>query len=173
MAKSETSAPRGTNKVIKAFFETLDATPDAGRAQVAKAALAAIRERLMARKDKEKAVREKAKAKSARGKIAPAPQQAVSPARTANARKTQAATNEPTRATKATKTTAPKTTQRPATRRAETADASAAPQPKKAAMRRTDARKKPAPEAAPLGSNTAQDGGSANGGPPDGTASAE
>ncbi|MFC7694241.1 hypothetical protein ACFQY5_36595 [Paeniroseomonas aquatica] len=61
MAKSETSAPRGTNKVIKAFFETLDSTPDAGRSQVARAALAAIREKLTARKDKEKATRQKRK----------------------------------------------------------------------------------------------------------------
>ncbi|MFC7694287.1 hypothetical protein ACFQY5_36885 [Paeniroseomonas aquatica] len=59
MAKSETSAPRGTNKVIKAFFEALDSTADAGRSQVARAALAAIREKLTARKDKEKATRQK------------------------------------------------------------------------------------------------------------------
>src|SRR4051812_33270902 len=90
MAKSETSAPRGTNKVIKAFFETLDSTPDTGRSQVAKAALAAIREKLTARKDKEKA-------KSARGKAAPAPSKAASSSRTANARKAPAAAAKPAR----------------------------------------------------------------------------
>jgi hypothetical protein len=91
MAKPETSAPRGTNKVVKAFFETLDSTPDAGRSQVARAALAAIREKLTTRKDKEKATREKEKAKSARGKAAPSPRKAASSSRTANARKPPAA----------------------------------------------------------------------------------
>src|SRR5688500_11068202 len=100
MAKSETSAPRGTNKVVKAFFEILDSTPDAGRSQVAKAALAAIREKLTVRKDKEKATREKEKARSARGKAASASRKAASSPRTANARKSPAAAAEPARSTK-------------------------------------------------------------------------
>src|SRR3954447_26540469 len=90
MAQSETSAPHGTNKVIKAFFEALDSAPETGRPQVAKAALAAIREKLAARKDKEKATREKAKAKSARGKAVPAPRKAASSPRAASARKAPA-----------------------------------------------------------------------------------
>src|SRR3954451_24093192 len=110
MAKPETSAPRGTNKVVKAFFETLDSTPDAGRSQVAKAALAAIREKLTARKDKEKATREKEKAKSARGKAAPSPRKAASSSRTANARKPPAAAAKPARSTKAPDASAPKAT---------------------------------------------------------------
>ena len=173
MAKSETSAPRGTNKVVKAFFETLDSTPDAGRSQVAKAALAAIREKLTARKDKEKATREKEKAKSGRRRAAPAPRKAASSSRTADARKPPAAPAKPARSTKAPDASAPKATKRPASRRAAPKAAAEAPPPRKAAARRPGAQKKPAPEASPMASQTAADSDSMNGGPPEGSASAE
>lgn len=173
MAKSETSAPRGTNKVVKAFFETLNSTPDAGRSQVAKAALAAIREKLTARKDKEKAVRQKEKAKSARGKSAPALRKAASSSRTANARKAPAAAAKPARSTKMPEASARKATKRPASRRAAPKAAEAIPQPRKAAKRRPGTQNKPAPEASPVNNQTAPDGGLTNGVPHDGTASAE
>ncbi len=167
MAKSETSAPRGTTKVVKAFFEILDSTPDAGRSQVAKAALAAIREKLTARKNKEKA-------RSARGKAAPAPRKAALSSRTANARKAPAAAAKPARSTKAPEASAPKATKRPASRRvAPKAAVAAAPQPRKAAARRPSARRKPATEASSLDNQTAPDNGTMNGAPSEGTANAE
>jgi hypothetical protein len=158
MAKSETSAPRGTNKVIKAFFETLDSAPENGRSQVAKAALAAIREKLTARKDKEKVTREKEKAKSARGKVVPTSRKAASSSRTANTRKAPADAAKPARSTKAPEASAPKATKRPASRRvAPKASEAAAPQPRKSAPRRPSARRKSAPEASPMDSQTAPD----------------
>ena len=52
--------PRGAKPVIQAFFDALDAIPDASRAEVAKAAQAGIRDALKAEREqaKEERVRE-------------------------------------------------------------------------------------------------------------------
>lgn len=173
MAKSETSAPRGTNKVIKAFFEALDSTPDAGRSQVARAALAAIREKLTARKDKEKATRQKEKAKSARGRTVPAPRKAASSSRATSAGRTVSAAAKPARSKRVAAASAPKATKRASPRRAATTAAEAPPQSRKAVTRRSSIRKKPVSEAAPMDSQTAQDSNPTNGASPDGTTNAE
>ena len=69
MLKADTSAraPRGTKPVSQAFFEALDAVPEASRAAVAKAAQIMIRDELKARRDRRKAaaLKEKTRAKAA------------------------------------------------------------------------------------------------------------
>ena len=70
MAKTDTSstrAPRGTKPVALAFFTALDATPEASRAAIGKAALALIRDEMKMKKEKMKiaAAKEKEKARKA------------------------------------------------------------------------------------------------------------
>src|SRR5690242_17431791 len=54
--------PRGTKPVIQAFFDALEAIPDASRAEVAKAAHAGIRDALKA--EREEAKQERARERS-------------------------------------------------------------------------------------------------------------
>ena len=65
-------APRGAKPVAKAFFNALDAIPDATRGAVAKAAQAMIRDQLKLRREKlrEAAAKEKARRPAA---VKPAP----------------------------------------------------------------------------------------------------
>ncbi len=66
MAKSESTsirAPRGTKPVMTAFFTALDATPEASRAAIAKAAQVMIRDELKMRREKVKAAAAKLKAR--------------------------------------------------------------------------------------------------------------
>ena len=71
MLKADISAraPRGTKPVSQAFFNALDAIPEASRAAVAKAAQIMIRDELKARRDRLKAAALKQKT---RAKVAPA-----------------------------------------------------------------------------------------------------
>lgn len=69
MAKTETTAarsPRGTKPVAQAFFSALDTVPEAGRAAVAKAAQAMIRDQIKLQREKAKSMAAKAKAASAK-----------------------------------------------------------------------------------------------------------
>jgi hypothetical protein len=59
--------PRGTKPVIQAFFDALDAIPDASRAEVAKAAHAGIRDALKA--EQEQAKQERAGERSAGARV--------------------------------------------------------------------------------------------------------
>ena len=66
MPKTEsttTRAPRGTKPVMAAFFAALDATPEASRAAIAKAAQVMIRDELKSRREKVKAAAAKSKAR--------------------------------------------------------------------------------------------------------------
>jgi hypothetical protein len=66
MPKTEstaTRAPRGTKPVMAAFFTALDATPEASRAAIAKAAQVMIRDELKLRREKVKAAAAKSKAR--------------------------------------------------------------------------------------------------------------
>jgi hypothetical protein len=66
MPKTEstsTRAPRGTKPVMVAFFTALDATPEASRAAIAKAAQVMIRDELKMRREKVKAAAAKLKAR--------------------------------------------------------------------------------------------------------------
>jgi hypothetical protein len=94
MAKSKTAtpttrAPRGTKIVAEAFFTAVDQIPELQRADVVKAALALIRDRLKESRDKAKLAKEKQKAK---GQRAPVPTKAVAPPKAA-ARKPVASAN--------------------------------------------------------------------------------
>ena len=68
--------PRGTKPVIQAFFDALEAIPDASRAEVAKAAHAGIRDALKAEREEAKQERARERAAGARvrkaGKAKPA-----------------------------------------------------------------------------------------------------
>jgi TRAP-type C4-dicarboxylate transport system substrate-binding protein len=61
MESISTRAPRGTKPVMAAFFTALDATPEASRAAIAKAAQVMIRDELKMRREKVKAAAEKLK----------------------------------------------------------------------------------------------------------------
>ena len=77
MAKTATAtarAPRGTKIVAEAFLAAVDEIPEPQRADVVKAALALIRDRLKETRDKAKLAKEKQKAKAAK---APIPSKAV------------------------------------------------------------------------------------------------
>jgi hypothetical protein len=66
MSKADTAptrSPRGTKPVSQAFFNALDAVPEAQRAAVAKAAQAMIRDELKARREKARAASAKEKAR--------------------------------------------------------------------------------------------------------------
>ena len=81
MAKPEpmttSRAPRGTKQVSQAFFDALDAIPEASRAAVAKAAQMMIREEIKSQRDKAKTRAASAKQKTGKPasgrKVAPAP----------------------------------------------------------------------------------------------------
>ena len=60
--------PRGTKPVIQAFFDALDAIPDASRAEVAKAAHAGIRDALKAEREQAKQERAREGSAGARGR---------------------------------------------------------------------------------------------------------
>src|SRR5689334_1536028 len=62
--------PRGTKPVIQAFFDALDAIPEASRAEVAKAAQAGIRDALKVEREQAKEERASEKAGGARGRKA-------------------------------------------------------------------------------------------------------
>src|SRR5690242_3859067 len=62
--------PRGTKPVIQAFFDALDAIPEASRAAVAKAAQAGIRDALKA--EREQAKQERARERSAGARVSKA-----------------------------------------------------------------------------------------------------
>src|ERR1700692_208744 len=73
MAKTATPtaarAPRGTKIVAEAFLTAVDEIPEPQRADVVKAALALIRDRLKEGRDKAKSAKEKQKAKSSKAPI--------------------------------------------------------------------------------------------------------
>src|SRR5689334_339683 len=86
--------PRGTKPVIQAFFDALEAIPDASRAEVAKAAHAGIRDAL-------KAEREEAKQERARERTAGTLTRKPGKAKAAAARgRGKAATRAPKRSSK-------------------------------------------------------------------------
>jgi ubiquinone biosynthesis protein UbiJ len=64
-ATATARAPRGTKVLTQAFFSAADSIPEAQRAAVVKAALAAIRDELRNTRDKARIAKAKAKAKSA------------------------------------------------------------------------------------------------------------
>ena len=95
MLKAETTtarAPRGTKPVSQAFFTALDAIPEHSRAAVAKAAQAAIRDELKARKEKLKAAATKEKARKASA-VAEPPAKPAGRGRAAKPAKVAAAPN--------------------------------------------------------------------------------
>jgi hypothetical protein len=65
-ATATSRAPRGTKTLTQAFFSAADSVPEAQRAAVVKAALAAIRDELRNTRDKAKIAKAKARAKSAK-----------------------------------------------------------------------------------------------------------
>jgi hypothetical protein len=73
-------APRGTKVVAEAFLTAVDEIPEPQRADVVKAALALIRDRLKEGRDKAKSAKEKQKAK---GPKAPIPSKTVAPPKAA------------------------------------------------------------------------------------------
>ena len=71
-------APRGTKTLIQAFFSAADGIPEAQRADVIKAAVAAIRDQLKDDREKAKVAKAKVKAKSGKAPAASAVKAAAS-----------------------------------------------------------------------------------------------
>ena len=84
-AKQRARAPQGAKRVAQAFFDELSTIADDKQAEVGKAAQAMVRETMMVRRDKAKAVKAKLQASKtapARGKAAAKPPRKTSgPAR--------------------------------------------------------------------------------------------
>lgn len=76
-ATSGARAPRGTKTLIQAFFSAADSIPEATRADVVKAALAAIRDQLKDVRDKAKVAKAKAKEKAAKTSVVVSPKVAA------------------------------------------------------------------------------------------------
>jgi hypothetical protein len=69
-ATAATRAPRGTKTLTQAFFTAADGIPEAQRADVVKAALAAIRDQLKDDREKAKVAKAKTKAKAGKAPVA-------------------------------------------------------------------------------------------------------
>ena len=69
-ATTATRAPRGTKTLTQAFFTAADGIPEAQRADVIKAAVAAIRDQLKDDREKAKVAKAKAKAKAGKAPVA-------------------------------------------------------------------------------------------------------
>jgi len=77
-ATASARVPRGTKTLTQAFFSAAAGIPEAQRAAVVKATLAAIRDELREDRDKAKAAKEKARAKSGKMAAARGPKAAAS-----------------------------------------------------------------------------------------------
>lgn len=104
-ATATNRAPRGTKILSQAFFSAADGIPEAQRAAVVKAALAAIRDEVKNTRDKAKVAKAKAKAQVAKKPAARGPK--VAAATKAAAKKAPAVVSKAKAKAKASRKSAP------------------------------------------------------------------